>query len=267
MRPLNITLLASLTAALSFGAVACDRSDADVGSQVGESTEKSVDTQQADEALWSKGLQGLICKRIVAKEGVAGHDGKCSGFSYQVTEVSKSTKYAHQSDGRAITMQMKVAVTNPGNGATYDAVLTRALDHKFDLKFGAEISKTAVEQMHDYIRDLADDAGEYARFDDDLADKVNGISLGGLPAAVRSSADSFLADYAADMCAWQETQPCQNGAEFADDAHYEIIKDGDVVGYVVSVWDYIDHPLWDGSGVTLYFDLDGALVTDVSWSG
>ena len=32
-------------------------------------------------------------------------------------------------------------------------------------------------------------------------------------------------------------------------------------------WDFIDHPLWDGSGTTLYIDLGGHLLVDQHWEG
>jgi hypothetical protein len=42
---------------------------------------------------------------------------------------------------------------------------------------------------------------------------------------------------------------------------------GEVVGYILNVDDYIDHSLWDGSGVHYYYDTFGTEITSVYWSG
>ena len=51
------------------------------------------------------------------------------------------------------------------------------------------------------------------------------------------------------------------------EAFGEIIKDGQVVGYIVPVEYYIDDSLFDGGGVTMFFDIQGRLVVAVEWWG
>jgi hypothetical protein len=46
-----------------------------------------------------------------------------------------------------------------------------------------------------------------------------------------------------------------------------IKKDGEIVGYIVSIWYYVDHPLFDGGGTHLYFNLNGVIVEEVEWWG
>lgn len=264
MRSVQLAVIASLS--ISFGIAACNQGTDTVDSQSNNAT--AATTETVDDALWSKGLQSLTCKAIVAKEGVAGHDGECTGFDYRVVEVSKSTKYTHASDSRPITMQMKVDVENPGNGASYEALLTRVVDPKsFALKFNAEISKTQVEEAHDFIKELADDAGEYGDFwDEDVADRLNALAFNEMPDAVQTAANSFIEHRQDDICEWEEPQ-CSSSTGLAEEGFFQIMMGDEVVGYVLSVWDYVDHPLFDGAGVYLYYDADASLVTDVEWTG
>lgn len=40
-----------------------------------------------------------------------------------------------------------------------------------------------------------------------------------------------------------------------------------ILAHVLGIYDSIDHPLWDGSGVYVFYDLNGTEVTSVSWLG
>jgi molybdopterin converting factor small subunit len=48
---------------------------------------------------------------------------------------------------------------------------------------------------------------------------------------------------------------------------YKIHDDENIVGYIIAIHDDIDHPLWDGSGVTVYLDLDFSVIDEVTWEG
>ena len=257
-------VLAATTLAAALGAMACEQSD-DPAIQTGFHTEAAVERQAADEELGSGALRQSICDAIVLKEGNGAHGGDCGGFTYTITEFARSTKYGHIEEGqtRPITMQMKVAVENPANGDLYDATLTRELNSKFELKFKAEIAETGLQEIHDYILQLADDAGEYGDWwDEEVQDKVRVIEFDALPAEMQTRFAQVLADVA------EENQEHDGGAMYSGEMPFlEILMDGEVVGYVLNVDDYIDHSLWDGSGTHFYFDTYGTVIASVYWSG
>lgn len=259
-----------LTSTLGLGA--CETDD-ELGTQEAASTEVALENESANEPLGSYGLKKKICQAIVAMEGVAEHDGSCGGFSYTITELGRSTVYGYLEDGRPVTMRMKVAVKNPTSGATYDATLTRALDEKFKLEFTAEIAPSTLTQIHAFIRDLADAAGEYGDFaDDDVAPHVSTVAWDAVPAAMQAVFKAAEEQQALDNCyQWDvdgNLDQCPNGAGISDEWGIQaIMLDGEQVGWILGLWDYIDHPLWDGSGVHIYYDIHGTEVESVSWSG
>lgn len=258
--------------ATSLGLGACE-SDDELGSYEGASTEDNLETEAANEALGSYTLKKKICQAIVAMEGVADHDGNCGGFEYTITEFAKSTLYGHIEDARPITMRMKVAVNNPANGASYDATLTRALNDTFKLDFEAEIAPSTLTQIHAFIKDLAKAAGEYGDFEEaDVAPYVQTVSWDDVPAETQALFEAAVKEQQVNNC-WEyemegNLEQCPNGAGISDDYGIQaIVLDGEQVGWVLGIWDYIDHPLWDGSGVHLYYDMNGTEVESVSWSG
>lgn len=259
---------AAAAVAAALGTLACAQ-DAEPDSQSAFQTE-SVVRAAANEELGSHTLRQLICDAIVAAEGAGAHDDTCTGFSYTITEFAKSTRYGHLEgeDLRPITMQMKVAVENPATSDTYDATLTRELDQKFELKFKAEIGQTDLQQIHRYIRDLANRAGEYGDWwDDDVKDDIRAIPWDALPAQMQDAFNGAL-QQRNDWLSHYPDEPSSDHATFSDEMPFlEILMEGLVVGYVLNVDDYIDHPLWDGSGIHYYFDKFGTEVTTVDWSG
>ena len=259
-----------LITALGLGA--CETDD-ELGSQEAASTEVALETESTHEPLGSHTLKKKMCQAIVAMEGVAEHDGQCGGFAFTITELGRSTVYGYLEDARPVTMRMKVAVENPANGATYDATLTRALNDKFKLEFSAEIAPSTLTQIHAFIRDLADAAGEYGDFeDDDVAPHVKAVAWDDVPAAMQAVFEAARADQALENC-WEyemngNPDDCPNGASISDEHGVQaIVLDGEQVGWILGLWDYIDHPLWDGSGVHIYYDDNGTEVESVSWSG
>ena len=233
------------TVAVTLCVAACMQDGPHVASQVGESNE-----------LWSTRLRTKVCQQIVQREGVVEHDGKCSGFSYTVVDSVKSTRYAHQNDGRPVTMQLTVDVENPESGFNYDAVLTRTLNGDFELVFAAQVAKTGVEQLRTFISAVAG-----ADWDDP---RLRRIGFGALPADILAKATDELESRRDWFC--RPGDPCPHDADFGEDGFAEILMEGEVVGYLVPIWDWIDDPHWDGSGVDLLYDRYATLVTDREWS-
>lgn len=48
---------------------------------------------------------------------------------------------------------------------------------------------------------------------------------------------------------------------------YALFKAGELKGYVIVIDDYIDHSLWDGSGVSYYLDVQLNVNDEVEWTG
>lgn len=249
----------SLTATALFlcaGLVACQ---SDTASQSGNVAEK-VTREPSDGPLYSTKLKSAICSEIESVEGEAAAPNGCEGFTFTVTEVARSTKFGYLGQNKAISMQMKVAVLNPDSNASYSATLTRQVTAELDLVFKAELEHTDLQIAHDFIRQVAEDAGEYPDWSDpDLASRTDPVSFTQMPSAVQDAIDDALElarEYNAD----------HNGSAGYGQT-LSIVMDGKVVGYIGEVDDDIDDPLWDGSGLILYLDPQGTTVTETSWSG
>lgn len=263
---------AALFALVASGFVGCDAEEPTLGSQDAATTELQVVWEDADETLYSGNLRKKICRAIVAAEGQGNHGGECTGFTYTVTKFGRSSLYLHAGDDtRPVTMRMNVAVENP-DGTSYEATLTRKLTTTLKLDWSADVAVTSLQEMRRFIRDIADAAGEYGDFEDnDVAPHVRPVSFDDLPADLQARAQDAVLNRAEENCQWwaedEEAEgECPNGAGLADD-HYEIIMNDEVVGYTVHIWDGIDHPLWDGSGVRHYYDANLAKVTSIDWTG
>ena len=56
--------------------------------------------------------------------------------------------------------------------------------------------------------------------------------------------------------------------EMDSEEHFVIMNDGEVIGYILNIWDSIDHPFWDGSGVYRYIKASNLKVlTSSNWEG
>jgi hypothetical protein len=244
-----------LPASLCFGLAVLACAGEEGGSQSANVTEAVV-RQKKNEPLKGKAQRKLICEALAKSAGVA--IDKCLAFKFVVKEVATSTQLLHAESGKPVTMELKVAVTGAGN-ETYDALLRRAIGDAYELKFDAQAAPAgSLEKVHAFIKKLADDVGEYADWNDgDVADRVKATTHEALPKVVRDKCDALLA----------KRRGPENDAQWADDdAFFQIRMVGETVGYVCNVYDYIDDPLWDGSGVHYYLDAQGNLVVEVEWT-
>lgn len=248
--------------------VACESNEEDpqTGQDVGNNTEnKAVAIEAANENLGSHTLRKTICEAIEIAEGAHADLSDCPNFDFTITEFARSTAYGHLSDGREITMQMLVTVQSPA-GTTYSATLARHLDAQFRLSWGATIETTELEQTHQFIIQLAHEAGEYPDWSDpELTDHVRPVSFDELPLEIQAYAETAVQN----RWEWNNHgEGDENTAMFSDERPFqEIVMDGFVAGYIIAIDDYIDHPLWDGSGVYYFLDKHGTEVTDVDWTG
>lgn len=111
--------------------------------------------------------------------------------------------------------------------------------------------------LKEYIRDM----GEYFT-PEDHPERFVLIKLEELPRNTRLLADDLLFERQSELRQWDEP------GDAGFDAAYQVRdENGVVIGHIVTIWDWIDHPLWDGSGVTLWFDNSGKLVDQVDWQG
>ncbi|MFK7986212.1 MAG: hypothetical protein AB8I08_09280 [Sandaracinaceae bacterium] len=124
-----------------------------------------------------------------------------------------------------------------------------------------ETCEELLDEVDDFIREVADDAGEYFRPDGVAA--LAPTTMDALPSDVRRAAGLWISDWNEDANAAGRTDT----ADLSEEAPYTITRDGEVVGYAVGVWYMIDDSRFDGGGTTLYYNLEGELVLDVEWWG
>jgi hypothetical protein len=245
--------------------VACVSNDGSTDTQVDEMTELVV-RQAVHEPLESIALQRKICAAIRKTDGPAGIPGNCPGFTYMVTELARSSTYVTKESGEPVVMELEVTVAGPGEGR-WSAVLTRKLGPDYRLVFDVAIGATTAQAERAHILALASAAGEYFDPEDaDISPHVRRIDRGRLPANVAAIVDAAEAGRTKQIQDWtREDDP--EGESFAElTACHEILHDGIMSGYAVSLDDYVRAPGWDGSGVTLYYDRSGNLVTSVEWT-
>ena len=220
----------------------------------------AVTREEVDEPLYSSRLRKKACSAI----GSSASGDQCDEFDFTVVEVARSNFYLHADDADPITMQLLVAGYDTRTGAEYELALTRQVTSELSLEFLAEVRSSTTADTHRYIEDIADEAGEYPDWwDGEWAGRVSPSAMAATPSGVRDIFDTTLERHREMIQDWDPNA----GAFFADDPVFEILREGEVVGYILEIWDSVDHPLWDGSGTHYYFDVHGILVDTVDWTG
>lgn len=263
---LPLALLASVSLACDPASDAGQPTDDAAGGKADGAA--AVDVQPADEPLFATSLRQQLCSAIgqahpwstVAERNTFVDD--CLDHQFTLTETSKSTLYAHLDDGDAMTMQMKVRVEDADH--TWETSLTRDFSD-FRFHWTARVdSLPAGDDRDAFIKDLADDVGEFFG-PDDFPEHFRSLgSFDELPQDIRDVALTRLAEIDEEL---QQNAHDPSGAELSDEFPYEIVRDGEVVGYVVEIWFFIDHPLFDGGGTTLYINVLGDILEEVDWFG
>jgi len=253
LAPLLPVLL--LNAACSNGSSNLPRDIDDLGGKADDST-AAVTFTDVDEPLFSKALQAQICAAANAPD--------CNELAYTVKRIGESTLLLHADDSDPVTMQLDVLAEDTTNSVTYNAILRRQLGTDFRLHFSVEIT-SSLDPDHQFIRALAKDGGEFPDFFEWIAeDKVAEVAFADLPGDIATLFEDERADQEENL-----QQNFNGSVDFADEHGFLEILDGsgNVIGYILSLWDSIDHPLWDGSGATIYYDRLGNEVWSEAWSG
>ena len=243
-----------------------DRQDAGAGGKADGAS--AVELVAADEALGSKTLRNQLCDAIAGAHpwtDIAVRDNfadNCLDHDYTITEFATSKLYAHLDDGDAMTLQMKVHVE--AGSLEWDTRLVREFSN-FEFRWTAVVDTVPVQGDRDkFIADLADDMGEFFTPEDFPENFKMLDELDDLPDAVEQRAISRVEEISEEM---KQAPHDTSSAGFADIPPHEILREGEVVGYVVEVWFFIDHPLFDGGGTTLYFNPLGEIIDEVDWFG
>jgi hypothetical protein len=120
-----------------------------------------------------------------------------------------------------------------------------------------------VSSNREFIEAVADDIGEYFHYEASAyAANIVPVPISKLPAALRAKAEARALDEAESVRSGNG-----NGDAFLGDEAYKIVRSGRTVGYVIPIEHAIDHPLWDGSGVHVYYDTRRTIVVEVPWTG
>lgn len=115
-----------------------------------------------------------------------------------------------------------------------------------------------------FIKGLAREMGEY--FDpSEIKGAFTGMKTSQLPSRVKKLFKKLVTERADENSQHGYYEDRQDGA--MEGEVYAILKDGEVVGFVLGVYDDINHPLWDGSGVNHYVTKEGKVVISVDWAG
>jgi len=229
-----------------------------------DSTEGIVH-ESVSETLWSNSLRRNICGKIGFRDSAL--DYCLDNFEFTVNGMLRSTRYAHLDDCRPITMGLDVEVLNPAEDQNWQVELRRKLGSNYVLYWQFTVSGSSMGDIHDYIDDIADEAGEYPDFWDssEWQGRIRMVQMSAVPQEIQEVFERELENAREELCYYDEGE-CTEGAEYGD-VLAEILKDGQVVGYLLGIEYYIDDSLFDGGGLWLYFDHQGVLVESMEWWG
>ncbi|MEM9860857.1 MAG: hypothetical protein AAF938_04525 [Myxococcota bacterium] len=116
------------------------------------------------------------------------------------------------------------------------------------------------DEVDAFITTLANDAGEFPDPDSDPAFAY--VRYDEIDEAVRRAAEFYEQDFNEE-----ENRTGGRASGQIDGDHLSITRDGRIIGYMVDFQIFIDDPLFDGAGERLYYNVEGDLVTSVSWDG
>jgi hypothetical protein len=222
---------------------------------LGKADAITIERIPADAPLGGAALKRLACDAI----GPSATGARCARFRLRITEFGRSTLYLHAADGEPVTLELAVTATH-ADGATFAVILRR------DRLVGHRLawSATAADgDVHAAILALAAELGDVPDWGI-AADRAVPIAADELPAAVAFAFDAALDSRRQDN---RRSDPDAEAFLVEEAPFHALRRNGVTIGYAAQIDDFFDHPLWDGSGVTIYVDRGGAAVTDVEWSG
>ena len=114
-----------------------------------------------------------------------------------------------------------------------------------------------------YLQQMARDFGEYFFFErTQYEGEIREISQADVTDVVLAEADRFAQNVV------EQNRDRSGELQDAEASTFYVVKqDGVIIGYVINVEYYIDHPLFDGGGTHLYLNTLGEIVADVEWWG
>jgi hypothetical protein len=128
-----------------------------------------------------------------------------------------------------------------------------------------ETSDDELSSTRELIADVARASGEYFRYEETrYAANVALVPFAALPDKLRAVASERLAAEEDDLL---EHEGKDAAARFSDVMYKIVNGDGRAVGYVIAIEHDIGHPLWDGSGVYVFYDTRRNVVTETRWTG
>jgi hypothetical protein len=258
---------AAVTAAV-FSLAACE-SDDSVGSSESNITEWAT-TRTRDKAYTTQYVIKAACQEIYGAGPAA---TSCeSDHEFRLVESKYSTKYGYlkaiEDDIKApLEVGQTLAVEAP-EGHTYEVKLLRQLDEHFHLRWtvldvASEGGGLPPIDVHDHIQEVADDLGEYV----DLGNSEDAeyTSWDSLPDHIQLECESVMLQRAE----WNsEGGSCTGSADYMEDGFGRILFQGQTVGYICGIEDVLYNcPLHDGSGIWLFMDTEGTVVTETEWTG
>ncbi len=223
-----------------------------------DSIENNVDFSETDEPLFSSTLRAQICSSISVSD--------CDAFDMTVTRVGRSTILQHASSGRPVTVSLTVEAENADSGEVVNAEVRRVLNENYGLSFSVDIKGSTLDTNRELISDLADEGGEFPDFQEWLDDgRIREVDLGDVPSNIRDVFEDALSDRKEDINAFSEEE---GDSSFGFSLPFAEILNGDeVIGYFLSLDDFIDHPFFDGGGAYFYYDVTGVEIASEEWSG
>ncbi len=121
---------------------------------------------------------------------------------------------------------------------------------------------TKKDENEEFIEELANDIGG-SLYHVDESEYLYYISADKLPKHITLKGVELTKERAEEIRTYDEN----SGSAFLDEeSQYEIRRYGELIGYVIHIGDVIDHPLWDGSGILYYLNLDGTVITYADWN-
>jgi hypothetical protein len=232
----------------------------------GKADEASVEILTS-ENLGSGERRLAICESIADRLTVpTDFVERCDRHDMKVTRTLKSTLYGHLDTGAALTLEMSVHV-EANHGLSFDCEVARAYDprsHQFDWR--TDCAPPWGEGSNDFLVRLAASAGEY--FDvTAIEDHVTETTYADLPAGVMTAVNPYMQATIERNRGAEPSFMASVGDGVAPYLVWEEETHDDVVGYIVHIDFSVDHPLFDGAGVHLYFNEQFELAAEVEWTG
>jgi len=225
-----------------------------------------VELVPTNEPLYSTTFKKMLCEAITPAYGWDtieqrdSFEADCTEHQFTVTEMTRSTLYTHANDGDAVTLAMKVVVEF--EALEFETSLVREYrDYQFSWVANVDSIPNGLDR-DGLIQDIADEVGEYFWGEDD-PDTFKPIDFDAMPEVVQATARSREDSLDEAMShQWED-----NGAGISDEGPFEVVHEGQVIGYVVGIDYWIEDSLFDGGGTTIYLNTLGDVIDEVEWWG